>query len=423
MPSTLTTSNTINITGLAGSGGHVSVSGTGSPQISINGGAWGTSGAITNGQTLQVRLTSNASFSTMNSATVTVGTGSDQWDVTTVAQDTTPDAFSFTDQTGVAINTLTTSNSINITGITGSVSVSVSGGGSPQISINGGAWGTSGTITNGQTLQVRLTSNASFSTLNSATVTVGTGNTTWNVTSRPPPPVLQYRTTVVDTTNSLATYTFNGVDIGSSAPDRLVVVAVDMENAPTITGVTIGGVSATKTAPGGFNTEIWQALVPAGTSAQIVVTDDPSPAAPDGCIVSVWRDLTGYVSATPFDSVYNYGDGTSAGSVSANLNMSDYGVAVFTLNRVASGSTSWNAGTGRYDAVVEAANIEAADYSTTSPETPHNVIASVSLLRVGSMEHLHHGDNNVGNIRGRISHGVRGRDGHCGRPGTASGTQ
>jgi hypothetical protein len=103
--------------------------------------------------------------------------------VSAVVCDTTPDAFSFTDQTGVALNTLTTSNSLTITGVNVPTSVSVSGQGSPQISINGGAWGTSGTITNSQTLQVRLTSSASPNTASNATVTVGTGSDNWSVTT------------------------------------------------------------------------------------------------------------------------------------------------------------------------------------------------------------------------------------------------
>lgn len=99
-------------------------------------------------------------------------------------QDTTPDSFGFTDQSNVAKSTLTTSNTINITGISGSASVSVSGQGSPQVSINGGAWGTSGTITSGQSLQVRLTSASTITTAYTATVAVGTGTgTPWVVTT------------------------------------------------------------------------------------------------------------------------------------------------------------------------------------------------------------------------------------------------
>ena len=338
----------------------MSITGDGTPQFRINGGTWGTTGNITDGQTLELRLTSNAANSTLNSATVTVGTVSDQWDVTTtivnscpgvpsggdegcimpdgsvyagespdgnvamyttpadagqfrwndnstnyvdtamsncgtdspggsgtcdtgafntaflvslngtgspapygaaehcegltahghsdwylpaqneaheqytnrvaiggfasasywtssessnnngrtmnfdsgnnsnrdkddnyrircvrtgVALDYTPTAFNFTDQTGVAVSTQITSNTLSISGITGPTSVSVTGDGSPQIRIGSGAWATSGTIFNGQNLRVRLTSNAANNTMNSATVTVGTVSDQWDVTT------------------------------------------------------------------------------------------------------------------------------------------------------------------------------------------------------------------------------------------------
>lgn len=180
--STLIESNTVTITGIDAPT-SVSIAGAGSPQFRIAGGGWVTSGTIQNGQSLEVRLTSDPSFNTMRSATVTVGTASDQWDVTTVFQDITPDAFAFTNQTDVALSTLITSNAITITGITGDVTVWVSGAGSPQIRINGGGWGTSGTIQDGQSLEVRLTSNASFSTMNSAIVTVGIIYNHWDVTT------------------------------------------------------------------------------------------------------------------------------------------------------------------------------------------------------------------------------------------------
>ena len=97
--------------------------------------------------------------------------------------DATPDAFSFTDQSGVGTSTVIESNTINITGIDTATNVSISGDGSPEFRIAGGSWVTSGTITNGQSLQLRLTSNAASSTTNSATVTVGTESDQWDVTT------------------------------------------------------------------------------------------------------------------------------------------------------------------------------------------------------------------------------------------------
>jgi hypothetical protein len=181
--STVISSDIVNISGINDTA-DVTIGGDGSPQFRIDGGTW-TSGpaTITNGQTLQLRLTSGG-FSETRLATVTVGTFDEEWSVSTSSQDTSPDAFNFTDKTGIALNTLTTSNSVNITGITGSVNVSVSGTGSPQLRVNGGSW-TAGptTITNGQSLEVRLTSSSSPNTMRSATVTVGSGSNQWDVTT------------------------------------------------------------------------------------------------------------------------------------------------------------------------------------------------------------------------------------------------
>lgn len=179
--STLITAGTLAISGIpAGCPGVVEVSGQGAPQISVNGGVWSTSASIANGNTLAVRLTSSASPSTTYTATIAIGSTTDTWSVTTVGPDTTPNAFTFTDQTGVNPSTLTYSNTITITGINTTTPVSVSGSGA-QISINGGGWVTSGTITNGQTLRVRMTSSSSFNTTVATTVNVGGVTDSWSV--------------------------------------------------------------------------------------------------------------------------------------------------------------------------------------------------------------------------------------------------
>lgn len=97
--------------------------------------------------------------------------------------DATPDAFSFTDQTGTPTNSVISSNALTITGIDVAAAVSISGDGSPEFRINGGAWVTSGNIQDGQTLELRLTSNAADNTMNSATVMVGTVSDQWDVTT------------------------------------------------------------------------------------------------------------------------------------------------------------------------------------------------------------------------------------------------
>jgi hypothetical protein len=176
--STVTTSNSITVSGIVA---PAAVTATNGATFSINGGAYGTSGNINNGETLTVRLTSSGSFSTAVNTTVTVGGVSDTWSVTTLAADTTPDAFSFTDVTGANTSTVTTSNAITISGINSPAAVTATNG--ATFSINGGAYGTSGNISNGQTLAVRLTSSASGSTAVSTTVTVGGVSDTWSVTT------------------------------------------------------------------------------------------------------------------------------------------------------------------------------------------------------------------------------------------------
>ena len=77
-------SNTLNITGID-PGCVVSASGSGSPEISVNGSAWVSAAAINSGDTLRVRQISSNAVSTARVATVNVGTASDNWSVTTRA--------------------------------------------------------------------------------------------------------------------------------------------------------------------------------------------------------------------------------------------------------------------------------------------------------------------------------------------------
>ena len=95
--------------------------------------------------------------------------------------DTTPDAFSFTDQTNVAVSTLTTSNTVTITGIDTATAISVTGG---EMSINSGAFTSSSTtVSVNDTVQLRVTSSASNSTAVAVTLDVGGVTDEWSVTT------------------------------------------------------------------------------------------------------------------------------------------------------------------------------------------------------------------------------------------------
>ena len=130
-----------------------------------------------NGGTIQSG--SQAAVTTMADTTLSLG------GVIAVPQDNTPDAFSFTNATGTAWNAQIASATATITGIgPAAVAVSISGDGSPEVNVNGSGW-TAGptTIENGQTLQIRLTSANAINTQRTATVTVGTENASWSVTT------------------------------------------------------------------------------------------------------------------------------------------------------------------------------------------------------------------------------------------------
>ena len=95
--------------------------------------------------------------------------------------DTVPDAFAFTARIGIAPGTLVQSNAIVISGINGPAAISISGG---LYSIDGGSFtSTPGTVNNGQSIAVQLTSSAFYSTLSSATLTIGGISGMFNVTT------------------------------------------------------------------------------------------------------------------------------------------------------------------------------------------------------------------------------------------------
>ena len=88
-----------------------------------------------------------------------------------VAPDTTPNAFSFTDVTNVALSSVQTSNTITVAGLNTSTSVSISGG---TYSKNGGGYTSANTTAvNGNTFAVRHTASGSFSTAASCTLNIG----------------------------------------------------------------------------------------------------------------------------------------------------------------------------------------------------------------------------------------------------------
>lgn len=173
-------SNTITVNGIDAAAA-ISVSGG---EYAINGGAYtSTNGSVNNGDQIVVRQTSSANYSTTTHATLTIGGVGDTFSVTTLADtsDTTPDAFSFVDQSDVELNTLIESNTITVGGIDAAASIGISGG---EYAINGGAYtSAAGSVNNGDQVTIRQTSSSDYQTTTHATLTVGGVGDTFSVTT------------------------------------------------------------------------------------------------------------------------------------------------------------------------------------------------------------------------------------------------
>lgn len=101
-----------------------------------------------------------------------------------VQADTAPNLFSFTAATNANPGNLVESNTITISGINGAAPISIVGG---SYRINGGQYtSASGTISNGNTLQLRATASNTPGATNDATVNVGGIEAVFTVTTRMP---------------------------------------------------------------------------------------------------------------------------------------------------------------------------------------------------------------------------------------------
>lgn len=93
------------------------------------------------------------------------------WTVVVDLWDRTPDSFSFTSQNNVTRSTSVESNIITIAGIDTGVDISIVGG---QYRIGTGSYtSATGTVVSGDTVQLSLTSSASYSTTSTVVLTVG----------------------------------------------------------------------------------------------------------------------------------------------------------------------------------------------------------------------------------------------------------
>ncbi|MCK5478018.1 MAG: hypothetical protein KAI44_03795 [Methylococcales bacterium] len=176
----IVSSNAITVTGI-NTATAISVSGG---EFSVNGASYSsTSSTVNNSDTVTVRLTAASTYNSTTQATLTIGGVSDTFSVTTLNNpiDITPDAFSFIDQTDVEIDSVNISNTITVSGINATTTISVSNG---EYAINGGSYTTvSGEVDNGNTVSIRQTASSSYQTTSNTLLTIGGVSDTYSTTT------------------------------------------------------------------------------------------------------------------------------------------------------------------------------------------------------------------------------------------------
>ena len=297
------TSNAVTISGLTQQASITTSGSRGGSSVTVTALVNGTAGTtINNGDTLALRVNSGSTVNTATTASVTVGAGSAvDWQVTSItSQDTQPAAFDFIDATG-QINTVVTSNTQTIQGINTPAALTISSApasATVTYSINGGAFQTysaATTITNLDTLALRVAAPSSAG--NAVTVTTTVGSAATGQTSD------QWRVVATDASDTV--------------PDLFTLTprTNQLENTQVYSNIVVPtGFNATATSSARLET------VSGATNAQIRLNN-------------VWTNLATNPSSTPFN--FDPGDNFqlrlttgSYGSSTAQIRVTIGGVSV-----------------------------------------------------------------------------------------------
>lgn len=309
------TSNTITVSGMS-SGASATVSVSGGTYSKNSGSYTSSNGTATNGDTFRVRHTSSSSFSTATNTTLTIGGVSDTFTSTTLASDTTPASFSFTDVSNAARSTYFYAY-VQITGINTSTTVSGSSSATYGFAVSsstaqpsGGSFTTSNkTITNGQYLHVRVLSSSSYSTAVGATITVGGVSDTFTVT------------TGADTT---PTYTLTApTSINEGSAGTCSVATTNVSNGTTL----YWSVSPT----GDFSTTVGTVSISGGSgSFSITPTADSTTEGSETASVILWSNSARTVQVASDTFVINDTSTASGGGStgSGSGGSSTYGLSI-----------------------------------------------------------------------------------------------
>jgi len=144
-------------------------------------------GIVENGDIVSMKITSSTSPGVTKTGSLTIGTLTESFNVTTTAPDTIPDSFSFTDVEWANLWASYISNNITVWWINTLSPISISG--VWEYRINAWAYQTaSSTVSNGDIINIRQNASPSNSQTVSSTLTIGWVSATYNVTTPAPPP-------------------------------------------------------------------------------------------------------------------------------------------------------------------------------------------------------------------------------------------
>jgi hypothetical protein len=177
--------------------------------------------------------------------------------------------------------------------------------------------------------------------------------------------------------SDLIEYTFAAQPIGTASATRRVVVGMGTNSTRTIVGVTIGGVTATidvsNTLSGTAHVAIASAVVPTGTTADVVITTDGGGLA-IGMGLGLWTltdgDPTGQVATGNGDPVGLTVTTTAGDAVIAYAWTTGVGTALF----------AWSDATERYEEDVYSSTVthSGADAAAVGSSTAISVDVSAS---------------------------------------------
>ncbi len=146
----------------------------------------GTTAMVTENDILGIEMTSSASAVTAVAATLTIGSDSSTWTITT-AGDLDPDQFSFTDVASVDLSAVVESDTVTLAGFDGNLDLSAASslGDAVELVIDGVETGSAtASVVAGSTVAVRASASGEFETSKLITVTLGGYSSVWSITTK-----------------------------------------------------------------------------------------------------------------------------------------------------------------------------------------------------------------------------------------------